>query len=75
MSAPSSPHYLRVLLRNESGLYLQPSGEWTDNRETARTFRDSRVAYFWGLEQKLLHTFVVLAFADPAEDMRIRIVW
>ncbi len=75
MDLDTARHGLRVLLQNEQGLYLQPSGEWSVNRDMARRFQDSRVAYFWALEQKLIGVSVILAFPDTKKDMAIRVVW
>ncbi len=61
--------YMRVLLRQqETGFYLQPSGEWSKSRETAREFANSVVAFWWAKEQQLLGTEVLLAFANPQND-------
>ncbi len=61
---------MRILLRQaETGLYLQPSGEWTSNRETARTFATSVLAYYWAKEQHLIKACVLLAFNNPAFDI------
>ncbi len=67
--------YMRVLVQNEVGLYLQPSGEWGENRDTARQFKDSKIAYYWAVEQRLLRSCVILAFPDKTRDMSIRVVW
>jgi hypothetical protein len=56
----------RILLRQPLGpQYLQPDGDWSGNRETARSFVASIVAYWWAVEQRLLKAEVVLAFKDP----------
>ncbi len=68
-------HSIRVLLRNEAGLYLQPSGEWGENRETARRFKNSSFAYFWAKEQELIRSSIIIAFPDRNRDMSIRVVW
>ena len=60
---------MRVLLRQpETGLFLQPTGEWNHNRETARAFASAVTAYFWALERDLLGTEVWLALVDPRRD-------
>jgi hypothetical protein len=60
---------LRILLRQAgTELYLQPSGEWTCDREAAQEFDNSVLAYFWAKEQKQLGTEVLLAYANPADD-------
>ncbi len=59
-----------ILLRQqETGKYLQPSGEWSTERETARRFDSGLVAYFWALEAGFVGVDVLLAFTDPAFDI------
>ena len=61
---------MRILLRQQrSGLYLQASGAWGRERETARSFASSIEAYSWAIEQSLLNTEVLLAFSDEHYDM------
>ena len=60
---------MRVLLRRRKGQYLQPSGEWSVARETAREFPGSAFAYYWALEQNLLGCEVLLAFEDVQYDV------
>jgi hypothetical protein len=61
---------MRIVLRNrKSRLYLQPSGEWGADRDTARDFPTSVVAYFWAKEQQLLNVQILLTFADPRLDI------
>ncbi len=65
----SIPHPLRVLLRQErTGLYLQPSGDWSPRRDTARTFKGSLKAYLWAKDRQFLGTEVLLASANPRND-------
>ncbi len=60
---------MRILLRQQVGqLYLQPNGDWTTERETAREFTSSAVAYYWALEKRLLGIEVLLAFNNPEYD-------
>jgi hypothetical protein len=62
--------YMRILLRKHGKeLYLQPSGDFTQDREAARTFESGLVAYAWALEQKLLGVEVLLAFPDQSDDI------
>ena len=57
---------MQVLIRrHEGGLYLQPSGNWVKNRETARQFESSGFACLWAFEQKLENVDVLLAFTNP----------
>ncbi len=61
---------MRILLRqNATGLYLQPSGQWTENRETARDFQSAVGACYWALAQRLEGIHVLYAFANPALDV------
>ncbi len=61
---------MRVLLRKQQDhQYMQPSGEWSDDRETARTFPTSVFAYLWAQEKKLLGIDVLLAFDDAKWDL------
>ncbi len=57
----------RILLRQGQG-YLQPSGEWSEARTTAREFASSLLAYWWAKEQQLLGVEVVMAYADGQPD-------
>ncbi len=67
---PHSSKAMRVLLRKRQGqLYMQPSGEWGEGRETARTFPTSMLAYYWAMEKKLLGVEVLLAFDDERWDV------
>src|SRR5215467_1788541 len=59
---------MRVVLRqSDSGLYLQPSGEWSPDRETAREFLSAVVAYWWSVEQDLMAD-VWMVLKDPTDD-------
>jgi hypothetical protein len=61
---------MRILLRKWTGkLYLQPSGEWSADRQSAREFTSGPVAYWWAKEQRLLGVEVVLAFDDEQFDV------
>lgn len=63
-------HYGRILIRKREGdLYLQPSGEWSEERQTARAFIGSVAAYYWAKEQELLGVEVLMAFADERYDI------
>ena len=60
---------MRVLIRKrEDQLYLQPSGKWSEARDTARAFESSSFAYWWAREQELLGIDIVLAFDDSRYD-------
>ena len=60
---------MRILLRQQdSGFYLQPSGQWSNDRKTAREFVDATAAYWWAVEQSLPAAEVLLAFTDTSED-------
>ncbi len=66
----------RILLRkrcdprqgSQAGLYLQPGGHWSENRETARLFTHTVDAHWWAKEQQYLNAEVVLAYPDPGRD-------
>jgi hypothetical protein len=61
---------MQVLLRKKTApLYLQPSGEWTDCRATARVFGTTLLAYCWAKEEQLLDAVILLAFAYPQKDI------
>ena len=65
----SSTSSLRILLRQQkTGFYLQPSGQWSNERESARGFDDAVVAYFWAKEQGLLGTNVLMAVSQEQDD-------
>ncbi len=67
---PHSSEAMRVLLRKvREQLYMQPSGEWTAARETARSFPTSALAYYWAKEKELLGVEVLLAFDDSRWDV------
>ncbi len=67
---PHSFRAMRVLLRKRQGqLYMQPSGEWGQSRETARTFPGTVFAYYWAKEKELLGVEVLLAFDDSHWDV------
>jgi hypothetical protein len=55
-----------LILKGE--LYLQPTGEWSANRETAREFESSSAAYQWAREQLIADYQVVLESDGPAYD-------
>ncbi len=59
----------RILLRRSQGLYLQPSGRWTNNRETAQEFETSFQAFSLAQGENWLHSEVVLTFGDPRYDL------
>jgi len=65
---------MRVLLQNEAGLYLQPSGRWGNNRQTAREFETFSLAYLWAKEHQLVELFVIMAFPDQAMNVKGRSV-
>lgn len=61
--------FMRILIRRQKGhQYLQPSGEWSENRETARDFYNSTVAYWCAKAQHLRGVEVLMAFEDPQWD-------
>ena len=60
---------MRVVLRQqETGHYLQPSGEWAQNRDSARQFLSAVGAYRWAMEQQMVGTEVWLALSDARKD-------
>lgn len=60
---------MRILIRKQDDkLYLQPSGEWSEARETAREFDCSLFAYWWAREQELPGIEILLAFDDASYD-------
>ena len=64
------PKPTRVLLRRaRDSLYLQPSGDWTQNRETAREFASGFEAYLWAKEHNLVSIEVIIAFKNPQRDI------
>ncbi len=61
--------YLRILLRQQkTGYYLQSSGEWNSQRESAKNFDDSILAYDWAKENGFLGTAVLMATAQEQYD-------
>ena len=66
----------RILLRKclsqrnaqQAGFYLQPTGDWSKNRKTARHFTHTVDAHWWAKEQECLDAEVVLAYSDPDRD-------
>ncbi len=45
----------RIVMRRRTGQeYLQPSGAWSDNRETARVFESSSFTYHRARKHRLL---------------------
>ncbi len=61
---------MRILLRQQqTGLYLQPSGEWREERRTAQTFANAVAAYVWAQGQRLPGSEILLAFDDPRHDL------
>lgn len=60
---------MKVLIRKrDREIYLQPSGEWSPSRETAKQFENSSFALWWAREQQLLGIDILLAFEDPRWD-------
>jgi hypothetical protein len=65
---------VRILVRkNDSELYLQPSGEWAESRDTAREFPQSILAYHWALQRQFQDIEIVLTFEDPGYDFPLKI--
>src|SRR5262249_24450830 len=61
---------MRIVLRKQAeALYLQPSGEFNGDRESAWDFETSSVAWSWAKERKLPGLEVVLAFEDAQYDV------
>ncbi len=60
---------MRIVLRRREELYLQPSGQWTNNRETAREFETSFQAFSLAQNENWIHSEVVLTFGDPLYDL------
>ncbi len=59
-------HRVRILVRQQNtGLYLQESGEWSGSRETAWNFESPRLAYRWAKERERLRLEVLLVIFDP----------
>jgi len=67
---------MRFLLRQTgTELFLQFSGDWTNNRKTARKFISAAIAYWWAIEQKLFGVEVLQAQSEPGKDfvaMKVR---
>ncbi len=60
---------MRILIRRQKGQdYLQPSGDWGQNKQTARAFASSVAAYDWAKERQLLGIDIFLSFSDPQYD-------
>lgn len=60
---------MRIVLRQpQTGFYLQHSGEWTNNRETARNFESARAALFWAKSHNLNGGEVLFAFSESKYD-------
>ena len=60
---------VRIVLRQpQTGFYLQPSGEWTNSRETARDFESARAALFWAETQSLHGVELLFAFSESKYD-------
>ncbi len=61
--------FMRILLRQQkSEKYLQPTGEWSEERETAREFLSSVLAFLWARERKFRGVEVLMAFENPRWD-------
>jgi CheY-like chemotaxis protein len=75
-SPPPQPGYPRILLRKsldprhgtQAGCYLQSNGDWSKNRESARTFAHAVEAHWWAEEQAYLDAEIILARSDPSAD-------
>lgn len=60
---------LRILLQQQrTGFYLQPSGEWSASRDSARSFGDSCIAYLWARDQGFLGSSVLMAVDQQQYD-------
>ena len=62
---------MRVLLRNETGLFLMSVEEWTSSAGSALAFASSFHAIQFAREKGLRNTEVVLSFDDPAYDITL----
>ena len=73
---PRSSGYPRILLRKslscrhgaQAGFYLQPGGDWSGNRESARQFAHTIDAHWWAQEQAYLDAEIIVARPDPSGD-------
>jgi len=66
----NSSESLRILLRQQrTGLYLQASGGWGGDRDSARGFEDSIMACAWAKEQKVIGANVLMALAEEQYDV------
>jgi hypothetical protein len=65
----SSTKYLRILLRQpDTGMYIQSSGEWGAERNSARDFDSSLLAYEWAKENGFLGSAVLMAVGPEQFD-------
>ncbi len=75
-SRPHQHNHPRILLRKrreprhgpQAGFYLQPGGDWAEDRETARQFAHTVEARWWAKEQEYLDAEIILAHSDPGRD-------
>lgn len=75
-SHPNQHGRPRILLRKhldprdgaQAGFYLQPGGDWGENRESARQFAHTVDAHWWAKEQEYLRAEIILAYPDPGRD-------
>ena len=66
----NSSDSLRILLRQQrTGLYLQASGEWGGNRDSAKGFEDSIMACAWAKEQNVIGANVLMALGEEQYDL------
>ena len=62
---------MRVLLRNcDTGLYFQSRDHWTNDAAKALDFKSSARAVQAVTELRLQNMDIILAFDDPAYDIR-----
>ena len=63
---------MKVLLcNNRTGLYYEACGRWGASREQAYDFGETHAAIQYAAENGLTGVELVLAYADPARDVRL----
>jgi hypothetical protein len=62
---------MRILLQSfETGLYLDTSGDWTNNPDLARSFPSTRQAAEFKTQRRLAKAFVVV-LPEPARPLNV----
>src|SRR5262245_52475841 len=69
----SNTHMRIVLRKPDEASYLQRSGKWPRNRETARSFESTRIAYFWHREQNLQGIEVLFVFDHSKHEVVVQL--